>query len=610
MRNKAIIKLNKKTVTETAAKMLFLLCAVFSIIAVISIFLFLILQGSPAIGKIGFFDFLFGKEWNSNSHDTYADPLNGNYGIFTIIVGSVYATAGAVLIGGGLGVLAAIFLARFCPRKLKKVLTQIINLLAGIPSIIYGFFGMKVLLPLLGELSPNGDGSGILAVSIILGIMILPTVTALSKASIEAVDKSYYEGAIALGTTKEQAVFKVVVPAAKNGIFASLILGVGRAIGETMAVVMVAGGNTVFPTSMFSSFRTLTANIVMEMSYAGELQMGALIATGIVLLVFVFIINISFNAILHRKPKNRKGKTKELKAIDNFAIIQSKNNIGKRLCGMYKNFSYIAASLGVAALIAVIGFIVVSGLPYINTSLLFGEFSYGGSPTIFPAIIATFMLILLTSVIAFPLGIFAAIYLAEYTKQNSRFVRMIRVAIETLAGIPSIVYGLFGLVFFCGILGFGTSITAGCLTVALMIIPTTIRSTEEALKSVPLSFREASLALGCGKLRTIVKVVLPSALPGILAGVILGIGRMVAESAPILFTMGASIKPMPNGYSSSGTTLAVALYALAREGKYIHEAYATACVLVIIVLALNLLSTLVGSKLQKKLSGSKHGYIN
>ena len=595
--------LNKRIITEAAAQTLLLLCAIFSIIAVILIFLFLVIQGMPAIKEIGFFDFIFGHEWNSNSSDTYGNPIIGKYGIFTMIVGSIYATAGALIIGGGLGVLTAIFLARFCPRRLKKPLTQIINLFAGIPSIVYGFFGMKVLLPLLGNFSPNGDGSGILAVSIILGIMILPTVTALSKTSLEAVDNSYFEGAIALGMTKEQSVFRVVLPAAKSGVFASLILGIGRAIGETMAVVMVSGGNTVFPSSMFASFRTLTANIVMEMSYAGELQMGALIATGIVLLFFISIINIAFNVVLHRKPKYKKSKTRDLKPVETIIFAPPKRNTNRRLCSAYKVIACIATSIGVVSLFAVVAFVVASGLPHINTSLLFGGFEYGGAPTIFPSIVATFMLILLTSVIAFPLGIFAAIYLTEYIKQDSRFVRVIRVAIETLAGIPSIVYGLFGLVFFCGILGFGTSIIAGCLTISLMIIPTTVRSTEESLKSVPLSFREASLSLGCGKLRTIAKVVLPSALPGIVAGIILGIGRMVAESAPFLFTMGASIKPLPGGYGSSGTTLAVALYVLAREGKHINEAYATACVLIVIVLILNLLSTFVGGKLQNKLSG-------
>lgn len=604
--------------SESLMKIVFLISAVFSILAVISIFVFLLLRGIPAINKIGFFNFIFGKIWNSNSADTYLEPITGKYGISSMIIGSLYATAGAVLIGGTLGIFTAIFLAKFCPGRIKKILSQVINLLAGIPSIIYGFFGMKILLPLLGVFSPNGDGSGILAVSIILGIMILPTVTALSKTSIEAVDKSYFEGSVALGLSKEQSVFKVVVPAAKSGILASVVLGVGRAIGETMAVVMVAGGNTVFPSSLFSSFRTMTANVVMEMSYAGELQMGALIATGVVLFVFILIINLSFAAIMKDRKNKKQGifkrlfrffpiflqkEAKELKEIDSLEYPIYNGSFGRGLNNAGKIFSYITTGIGIFSLASIILFILVSGLPHITPQLLFGTFEYGSAPSIFSSIVSTGMLILLSSVIAFPLGIFTAIYLVEYTKKGSRLVRFIRLAVETLGGIPSIVYGLFGMVFFCNILRMGTSIIAGCLTIAIMVIPTTVRATEEALKAVPESYREGSYALGCGKLKTIYRVVIPSALPGILAAVILGIGRMVAESAPVLFTMGASLKPMPKGYGSSGTTLAVALYALAREGKYVNEAYATACILIFLVLALNILSTLLVGRLQDRLTG-------
>jgi phosphate transport system permease protein len=312
--------------------------------------------------------------------------------------------------------------------------------------------------------------------------------------------------------------------------------------------------------------------------------------------------------LVNKKSVKGKNKTREIRQTENIAVTPSKINIGKKLCGTYKIFSYIAVSVGVFSLVSIIIFIFARGFPHISLSLLFGEFEYGGNPTIFPSIAATLMLVVLTSAVAFPVGIFAAVYLAEYAKQNSRLVKIIRVFIETLAGIPSIVYGLFGVVFFCGLMKMGTSIAAGCFTLALMIIPTTMRSTEEALKSVPGEFREASLALGCGKLRTIIKIVFPSALSGVLAGILLGVGRMVSESAPVLYTMGASIKPMPKGYSDSGTTLAVALYALVRENKYANEAYAAACVLIITVLALNSISTLLGSKLQKKTSGNKNGY--
>ena len=593
-------------------KVCFLLCAVFSIIAVISIFVFLFLRGVPALSKIGVFKFIFGKSWNPLNSDSMDKPLEGFYGILPMIAGSLYATAGALVIGGGLGIFTAVFLAKFCPKRLKKPLTQIINLLAGLPSIIYGFFGMIVLVPFLGKFSSNGSGSGLLAVSLVLGIMILPTVVALSKTSIEAVDNSYYEGAVALGATHEQAVFKVMVPAAKSGIFASVILGTGRAIGETMAVVMISGGNTVFPTGLFGSFRTVTANIVMEMSYASPFHMTALIANGCALFVFIMIINLCF-ALIKRDKKTKggkRGKQRRGKAIKETAGLTITENKRLKTFRQYsakagKFFSYLTAAAGTLSLVAIVLFILIKGLPHITGQLLFGKFTFSGPRTILPAVTATLMAVALTSVIAFPLGIFTAIYLAEYTKKGSRTVKLIRFCVETLGGIPSIVYGLFGMVLFCGIFKMGASILAGSLTLSIMIIPVTVRATEESLKSVPDSYREGSFALGCGKLRTIYKIIIPSALPGILSAVILGIGKIVSESAPFLFTTGASMKAMPKGFKSAGTTLAVAVYALAREGKYVNEAYAAACVLIFLVLILNIAATWLAGRLQKKLSGKK-----
>ncbi|MEG1706204.1 MAG: phosphate ABC transporter permease subunit PstC, partial [Clostridia bacterium] len=186
--------MKKSKIIDTTSKGLFMVAAVFSILAVIAIFVFLILKGAPAFMKIGVIDFVFGDVWNSNSADTFLQPLVGKYGIFTMIVGTIFATVGAIAVGGTLGYFTAIYLAKFCPKRLKKALNAFINLLAGIPSVVYGFFGMKVLLPALGGLSSNGSGGGLLAVSLILGIMILPTIVALSKTSIEAVPESYYEG--------------------------------------------------------------------------------------------------------------------------------------------------------------------------------------------------------------------------------------------------------------------------------------------------------------------------------------------------------------------------------------------------------------------------------
>lgn len=229
--------------TEKSAKVLFFVCAAFSIVAVFTIVFYLLYVSIPVFREVGLFNFLFKRIW-AGSH--WADgllPPEDAFGIFPAIVSSVVVTAGAVLIGGFLGVCAAIFMVHYCPKKIKGIYVQLINLLAGIPSIIYGFVGLQVLVPLLQKISGAQSGMGPLAAVLVLSMMILPTVASISKNSIEAIPKEYYEGALAMGNTKAQAVFKVCVPAARKGIFSSLILGVGRAVGETMAVQMVIGNS-------------------------------------------------------------------------------------------------------------------------------------------------------------------------------------------------------------------------------------------------------------------------------------------------------------------------------------------------------------------------------
>lgn len=275
---------------ERIGKAVFAAAAVICVIAVVAIFAFLIYKSIPAFGKLGVFRFMFGDNWSPDRLDTYDSPLSGTYGILTMIAGTLTATVGALLVGGVLGYFTAIFLAFYCPPAPRRVLSAVINLLAGIPSVVYGFFGIVFLLPLLARIAPN-NGSGLLATSLILGIMILPTVVSLSRTSLEAVPRSYYEGSVAMGATHSETVFRIMSPAARSGITASLILGIGRALGETMAVVMVAGNAPAYPSGLFSSFRVLTANIVMEMGYAGEVQEGALVATGVILLLFVLAVN-------------------------------------------------------------------------------------------------------------------------------------------------------------------------------------------------------------------------------------------------------------------------------------------------------------------------------
>ena len=272
---------------EMLMRGVFLLTACMSILAVALICIFLFAKGVPAIQEIGTIEFLTGMQWK---------PSNQIFGIFPMIIGSIYVTAGAVLIGVPLGILCAVFLAKFCPDKVYRFIKPAVSLLAGIPSIVYGFFGLVVIVPIMQQLF-GGSGKGVLTASVLLGIMILPTVIGVSESALRAVPNSYYEGALALGATHERSVFFVTLPAARQGILAGVVLGVGRAIGETMAVVMIAGNQPAMPNSIFSGVRTLTANIVMEMGYATDLHRGALLGTAVVLFVFILLINLSFSAL-------------------------------------------------------------------------------------------------------------------------------------------------------------------------------------------------------------------------------------------------------------------------------------------------------------------------
>lgn len=281
-----------KQYKESLMKGIFFAAALTSILAVLLICIFLFANGIPAMNEIGFFDFILGKNWSPND-------VPASFGIFPMILGSIYITGGAILIGVPIGILTAIFMARFCPQRIYKILKPSVELLAGIPSVVYGFFGLVLIVPLVRSLF-GGSGSSILTASILLGIMILPTIIGVSESAIRAVPEHYYEGALALGASHERSVFFAVLPAARSGVLAAVILGIGRAIGETMAVIMVAGNQARMPAGILKGIRTLTSNIVLEMGYAAELHREALIATGVVLFVFILLINFSFSVLSRR----------------------------------------------------------------------------------------------------------------------------------------------------------------------------------------------------------------------------------------------------------------------------------------------------------------------
>ncbi|MGE5613090.1 MAG: phosphate ABC transporter permease subunit PstC [Bacillota bacterium] len=277
---------------ESIMKAIFFAAACTSILAVALICLFLFINGVPAMAKIGIFDFLLGTTWKPNN----TPP---SFGILPMIFGSIYVTAGAVVIGVPIGILTAVFMARYCPKKLYRILKPAINLLAGIPSIVYGFFGLVVIVPFIRD-TFGGTGSSMLTASILLGIMILPTIAGVSESAIRAVPQSYYEGGLALGASHERSIFFIMLPAAKSGIMAAVVLGIGRAIGETMAVIIVAGNQARMPAGLLKGVRTLTANIIIEMGYAAELHREALIATAVVLFVFILIINLLLSLLKRR----------------------------------------------------------------------------------------------------------------------------------------------------------------------------------------------------------------------------------------------------------------------------------------------------------------------
>ena len=273
----------------------FFIAACTSVLAVALICVFLFANGIPAMKEIGFMEFLTGERWK---------PTNEIFGILPMIMGSIYVTAGAIILGVPIGILTSVFMAKYCPKKIYPVLKGATELLAGIPSVVYGFFGLVVLVPLIRDICQKfhwgGNGSSILTASILLGMMILPTIIGVTESAIRSVPAHYYEGALALGATHERSIFSVVLPAAKSGVVAGIVLGIGRAIGETMAVIIVAGNQARMPAGIVRGVRTLTANIVLEMGYAAGLHREALIATAVVLFVFILLINLSVSLLNRR----------------------------------------------------------------------------------------------------------------------------------------------------------------------------------------------------------------------------------------------------------------------------------------------------------------------
>lgn len=639
----------EETVSDNTIKYILFVFASAATIIVLFIIVFLFLQGGSFFSEYNIFEFLSGDIW-------YA--TQGYYGALPMIMGTLLTTLGAMIISIPLSVLTAIFIAELAPPKLSKVLKLGVELLSGIPSVVFGYFGFVIFNIWVRDLFGLNSGSTWFSGSVILAVMALPTITSVCEDSIRSVPRSYKDASLAMGATKWQTIKNVILPAAMSGIAAAIILGIGRAIGETMALMMITGNCMIVPepiTNMFTCVRTITAAIGLEMGEtpAGSLHRRALFALGIVLFIMTLFINVAANIILNRINKKFRGELEEkeegkirsnpsfkkakafiahykglifrvilltfvgyvlttwiglINAILVILIIIGVMIIIRSISAKYQQRVWygiigVASLLVVFALFVIIYYIVFRGLPALmNPEFLIGfpkESSTAGG--MLPAIWGTLLLTLGSVLFSVPIGLLAGIYLSEYAK-GGKVTRVIRAGIDNLNGTPSIVFGLFGYMLFVIYFGAGISLIAGQLTLALMILPTIIRTTEEAVSAIPQSFREGSLALGSSKWQSIVKVVLPAAMPGILTGVVLGMGRAAGETAPIIFTAAVfTTQHLTVNPFDPIMALSNSIYILTTNILGGHEyAGGSALVLLLIVLILYGIAFIIRNKYQKK----------
>ena len=655
--------LERRSRTDSDKVMRYVLLAVSSlaVLIVLLIILFTLGNSVTAIKEIGILDFLFGDVWR---------PSGGDYGALPLITGSILVTLGSMVLAVPVGIACAIYISEIAPAKLRTTLKPIVELFSAIPSVVFGFVGMMVIVPALKVLFPEQQlfSNSWLAASIVLALMAMPTIISVSEDAIHAVPRSYREASLAMGATKWESIVKVVLPAAVSGVSAAIILGIGRAIGETMAVLMLTGNAPIIPDplwNVYSLISTLTGTIALQLPEAvtGSVTQSALFELGVLLMIIVLAINVLSRHVVNsakRRIGEGDGKPSLLFRMTGRSSIIPES-VSDRLsehrstlmrCGMLllafigvwmfaslltsDVMALVSAAVVVAALVGfgcvfdkidstsrqtvciggvtvvmgavilmlaiIIGHILIKGIPALSIEFLTTSPAPGGrGGGIYPAIIGSLELIAGTAAIAFPLGVLTGIYLNEYAK-DTRFTRIIREAIDLLNGTSSIVFGMFGMVLFVTALGFGYSLLAGWITLAFMILPVIIRTTEEALKSVPKDLREASRAMGATKWRTIYKVVLPAAMGGVVTGAILSIGRAAGETAPIMLTAAVISQPhLAGSILDPVMALPLHLYHLAMDLPGTTELqYGTATVLLIIVLIFFVAASIVRSHYSKK----------
>ncbi len=581
-------------------KLVWFVAALISSFSVFFILCYIVYTAIPIFQYVGIVDFIFNTEWNPTGSDA-------SYGIGALIVDTILVTAGAVILSVPLGLSVAVYLAYLAPIKIREIVKPIIELLAGIPSVVYGFFGMVVLCSFIRGVLDISSGFTWLAASVILGIMALPTIISISEDALFAVPKDYMEASLGLGTTYWHTIASVLIPAAASGIAAAILLGIGRVVGETMAVMMVAGNAAIIPEpfwNLFSPVRTLTSTLGIEMSEvaAGSMHYYALFGAAAVLLFIVFVMNLISGWVINR-IKSGKGFIPYGIGHRRFCL-PSYFHISPKITQRWAFYLIYAGTVSVIVILGIIlGNIFINGIPALSLEFLIESPSdLGRAGGILPAIIGTFQLIAGAVSVALIIGVGAAVYLTEYSHET-RFTQAIRSGCNLLNSTPSIVFGLFGYAFLVIYLGFGICLLAGQICLMLMILPTIIRTTEEALKTVPASLREASLGLGATRWQTIKNAVLPAAMPGILTGTILSIGRAAGETAPIMFTAVVFSKRfITTDPFEPVMALPFHLYVLSTNVPNSQaQQYATAVVLITLVVGIYLIAILLRRHFRNKL---------
>ena len=633
---------SKRELTDLFVKFILLFCAVFSIIALSFIVYFLFRQSTDFITEVGIWQVFTESNWWPATEDP-------QYGALALIVATFLVSIGAMVIAVPVGIGSAIFISQLAPKQVKDVMKTAVELLAGVPSVVYGLFGMLILVTWIRKGFDVPSGQSWMAGSIILGIMALPTIISISEDAISSVTRDMKEASLALGATKWQTIKEVLVPASISGITAAIILGLGRALGETMAVMMVVGNTPVIPSPIWDIFDTMmpiTAALGIETGEASGLHRSALFFLGVILFFIVMIINIIAINIMEKIKKKHLGLAGKKKKFS----LDLPDNVKSILATAVKIILYIiivillgtwfGTTVGlVAAVFIILSFLGSNFLKpkksqyvaytIVSLTMLFtivslgiilfyiisegmGAMSWefltdhpsklGREGGIWPAIVGTFYLVAGAIIMSMPIGVGAGIYLSEYAREG-KFLKFIRLGIDTLNGTPSIVFGLFGFAFLVIYLEMGQIMLAGMIVLAIMVLPTIIRTTEESLKSIPQSVREGSLALGANKWETIRKVVLPPSFPGIITGIVLSIGRAAGETAPILFvgTTAFALRPADDLFEPT-MALSTHIFYLAKEvpgGE--TNAFGTAFVLLIIIIITYTIATIMRRRFRNKI---------